>query len=311
MDASWKNEFMPWILARGQRYYEDGRVTRIYQRGNTIRATVIGTEDYNTEVDLPGGVPKFMLCTCPYAVQANCKHMAALLFAVEESDYTFTDDIPERNNFHVIDRVNVKEYWLDAIDTLPEAVTRAELMKLAERDKDLRLKLTVKYLGSLPDGQINNWKVDLQEIAFSYMNHRGYIGQDDVYEFLWEAQNILRKTLPSLMRANAIMDAFKLTWMVYETVAEVPMDDSDCDIDLLISDCEDYWREQFEKSTDKQKEEIHGWYWEHRTSIQPDIRWDLDRFFLPLPWSEALYQKNIELYHQHIDTFSHEEVESK
>lgn len=311
MDATWKNEFMPWILARGQQYYEDGRVTRIYQQGNTIRATVIGTEDYNTEVDLPGGTPKFMLCTCPYAVQSNCKHMAALLFAVEESDYTFTEEIPERNSFHVIERVNIKESWLDAINNLPEAVIRAELMKLAERNEDLRQKLTIKHLGGLPDGQINNWKADLQEIAFSYMNHRGYIDQCDVYEFLWEAQNILENAIPSLMKVNAIMDAFKLTWMVYETVAEVPMDDSDHDIDLLISDCEDYWREQFKMSIDTHKEEMHSWYWNHRTSIQPEIRQELDRFFLLLPWSEALYQKNIELYHQHIDTFSSEKDNAK
>lgn len=303
MEASWKKEFMPWILARGQKYYEDGRVTRIYQQGNTIRATVKGTEDYNTEVDLPGGVLKFAFCTCPYAVQANCKHMAALLYAVEASEYTFTDELPARNEFHVIERVEVKEHWLDAIDRLPEAVLRAELMKLAERDHSLRLKLTILYLGGLPEGQINNWQADLQEIAFSYMNQRGYIEQDDVYDFLLEAQNLLEEVSPILIKASAVMDAFKLTWMVYETVMEVPMDDEDNDTSILICDCEDAWREQFEKATESQKEEMHGWYWEHRTSIQPKGIADLDRIFLSLPWSDSLHQKNVELYHQHADTF--------
>lgn len=95
-------------------------MTRILQQGNTICATVKGTDEYNTEVDLPGGMLTFARCTCPYAAQANCKHMAALLYAVDAGEYTFTDEMPERNDFHVIERVNVKEHWFDAVDAFPK-----------------------------------------------------------------------------------------------------------------------------------------------------------------------------------------------
>ena len=278
-------------------------MTRIYQQGNAICATVRGTEEYNTEVDLPGGVLTFARCTCPYAAQANCKHMAALLYAVDAGEYTFTDELPERNDFHVIERVSVKEHWLDAVDCLPEAVLRAELMKLAERDHSLSLKLTILYLGGLPEGQINNWQADLQETAFSYMNQRGYIEQDDVYDYILEADNLLRLVLPLLIKANAVMDAFRLTWMVFETVMEVPMEDEDHDTSVLIGDCEEAWRGQFEKATESQKEEMHSWYWEHRTSVQPKGIPDLDRIFLSLPWTDSLHQKNVELFRQHADTF--------
>lgn len=100
---------------------------------------------------------------------------------------------------------------MDAVDCLPEAVLRAELMKLAERDHSLRLKLTILYLGGLPEGQINNWQTDLQETAFSYMNQRGYIEQDDVYDYVLEAEGLLKVVLPLLIKANAVMDAFTLT----------------------------------------------------------------------------------------------------
>lgn len=297
MDSSWKKEFMPWILERGKKYYEDGRVTHICQQGNTIRATVKGTENYNTEVDLPGGMLKFALCTCPYAVQAKCKHMAALLYSVEAGEYTFTDELPPKSDFHIIERVDIKEHWLDAVDRLPETVLRAELMKLADRNHSLRLKLTILYLGGLPEGQINNWQADLQETAISYMNYRGYIEQNDVYDFLLEVQDFLEGVLPLLMKVSAVMDAFKLTWMVYETVMEVPMDDVDYDTSILVCDCADAWREQFGKATESQKEEMNCWYWENRTSIEPDGIPDLDQIFLSLPWSETLHKKNIELYH--------------
>lgn len=186
-------------------------MTRILQQGNTICATVKGTEEYNTEVDLPGDMLTFARCTRPYAAQANCKHMAALLYAVDAGEYTFTDEMPERNDFHVIERVNVKEHWFDAVDCLPEVVLRAELMKLAERDHSLRLKLTILYLVGLPEGQINNRQTDLQETAFSYMNQRGYIEQYDVYDYVLEAEGLLKVVLPLLIKANAVMDAFRLT----------------------------------------------------------------------------------------------------
>lgn len=84
--------------------------------------------------------------------------------------------------------------------------------------------------------------------------------------------------------------------MVFETVMEVPMKDEDHDTSVLICDCEDAWRGQFEKATESQKEEMHSWYWAHRTSVQPKGISDLDRIFLSLPWSDSLHQKNVELF---------------
>lgn len=116
MDALRKNGFTPWMLARGLKSYEDGRVTRILQQGNTICATVKGTEEYNTEVDLPGGMLTFARCTCPYAAQENCKHMAALLYAVDAGEFTFTDEMPEKMTFTLLNGSTSKSTgWMPSI----------------------------------------------------------------------------------------------------------------------------------------------------------------------------------------------------
>ena len=47
MFPDWKEEFAPHILARGQKYCEDGKIRRIQHCGNTYIASVEGTEDYN------------------------------------------------------------------------------------------------------------------------------------------------------------------------------------------------------------------------------------------------------------------------
>lgn len=78
--------FEPWILERGRNYLNDGCVENLSQDGNTVTAVVCGTEDYDVEIEMDrGGNIACMSCTCPYAAEGNnCKHMAAVLFAIDE-----------------------------------------------------------------------------------------------------------------------------------------------------------------------------------------------------------------------------------
>ncbi len=34
MDATWKNEFEPWIFARGRKYFDEGKINQITQEGS-------------------------------------------------------------------------------------------------------------------------------------------------------------------------------------------------------------------------------------------------------------------------------------
>lgn len=40
--ASWKNLFKPWILARGQEYFECGQVVELKEVGSIVAAEVSG-----------------------------------------------------------------------------------------------------------------------------------------------------------------------------------------------------------------------------------------------------------------------------
>ncbi len=81
---SWKDWFQPHILERGRAYFDEGRVSELERTEDGYAAIVDGTEEYEVEILLDGGSIEDMVCDCPYAEDGNyCKHMAAVLFAVD------------------------------------------------------------------------------------------------------------------------------------------------------------------------------------------------------------------------------------
>ena len=92
----WKARFAPRILRRGEDYYADDAVDSLKWDGETVTATVWGTEKYTVEIDITDGRVDGMYCSCPYAEEDNCKHMAAVLFAVSEDDFPAPEQQPQR-----------------------------------------------------------------------------------------------------------------------------------------------------------------------------------------------------------------------
>ena len=189
IDCDWEEAFAPHILARGKKYFEEGRVSKIIQYGNRITAHVDGTEDYCVEIDLPGGVPDNWLCTCPYAVQGDCKHKAAVLFAVEAGEYTFTGDPPEFEEDIPIEHPSLP--WYDAVEKLPADTLRKFLLDYADRNDEIREYLSIWYLHGLPEGLLEQWKANLRSYANTKAEGRRYVPEDEVYYFMLGVRNAL------------------------------------------------------------------------------------------------------------------------
>ena len=84
---SWKDLFRTHILERGLNYYEEGYVTSLEQNLTGYTAVVVGTENYDVEIEILDNRVYDMTCTCPYAAEGNyCKHMAAVLYEIEEGE---------------------------------------------------------------------------------------------------------------------------------------------------------------------------------------------------------------------------------
>jgi hypothetical protein len=166
-------------------------------------------------------------------------------------------------------------------------VVRKELLKRADRDERLRERLAILYLGKLPEGQLQNWKADLQDVAAGYTDRRGCIREDDVWDFLNDLGNLLDAKLPLLFEVKAVMDAFHLTWIVMETALEWSIDDPHDELGFLFVDCEEALRKIFSMATDPQREQMLQWYQEHRDEDWPGNVAYMDRIFKTLPQPEA------------------------
>ena len=77
------------IFARGRDYYEGGMVEALVLRGDTLYASVAGSDDepYQVTIRFAAGEIADAECTCPYDWGGWCKHIvAALLAARKEPD---------------------------------------------------------------------------------------------------------------------------------------------------------------------------------------------------------------------------------
>ena len=292
----WQEEFTPLILMRGKKYFEEGNVRRIQRSGNVYIAQVAGTEDYEVEISMDEDDIEEMLCTCPYARDNNCKHMAAVLFALESEDVC-VQELPPAKHPTIVSHVPMELPWLEAIDNLPEDVIRKELLKQADRDGRLKERLAVLYLGKLPEYQLQNWRASLQESAGEYTDRRGRINDEDAWEFLNELSNFLSAKLPLLFEVGSIMDTFQLIWIVMETALEWEIDDAYEQLQDLFQDCKDGLKKLWAKATEAQQEQMMQWYQEHRNEEWPGGVDHMDRVFRALDQPEpSVTEKRIVQY---------------
>ena len=303
MIPDWKEEFAPHILARGKKYYEERKVRRIQRCGNTYIASVEGTEDYEVEISFAEEKIEQMRCNCPYAPENNCKHMAAVLFALEDDDIC-VEELPPAKQPPIVSHIPLEMPWLEAIDKLPEDVVRKELLKRADRDDRLKERLALLYLGKLPEGQIQNWKADLQSIAGEYLDRRGRINEENTWEFLEDLDNFLNAKLPLLLEVNAIMDAFHMIWIVMETALEWEIDDYYEQLSDFFYDCLQALRSIWTQATEVQQGQIMQWYQDHRNEEWPGGVEQIDQVFqlLTIP-NISVKEKRVVKYFEEVPCF--------
>ncbi len=89
---NWKHLFTSETLTRGRQYFQKGRVGPFLKLSeNRYTANIKGSngKQYNTFVGFSGSEVESMKCTCPFASSGRtCKHMAALLFALEQQEFS-------------------------------------------------------------------------------------------------------------------------------------------------------------------------------------------------------------------------------
>ena len=290
MNHQWKHYFKPWILERGREYYHDNRVTKLIYTEKQIQARVGGSEEYCVEILLSNGMPVDMYCDCLYADGGeNCKHMAAVLFAVEAKEYTFETDSDEEENDPECDTL-----WTEAVDQLPEQTIRDLLKDLAAEDGELQERLILLYSGQTPADAVFRWKEDLLEMVWEAEDEHEFVDYREAYGLMSDMVDYMERRLQTMLDAGLVMEAYHLVATVLVTASDVDMDDSDGGLTMLTACCQDAWRKVFESASDMQREDLYQLFQVEIGCFEHDfIRDEVEDLFLDLDWDDSLQQRNL------------------
>ena len=168
--SNWQKYFDSKILDRGLEYFESGAVSGLNKKGAIWRATVTGgSRSY--EVAVPDSLDaSSSSCTCPYfAGGKNCKHIAAVMFAVESGA---TDEPAPAK----------KTSLADAISQLSDAEKNAIIERLAAESELLRRQILATVTGT----DAKQAKRDIQKTTTDLMKvyeRSGYIEWRDSMDF--------------------------------------------------------------------------------------------------------------------------------
>lgn len=256
---NWKRLFTAQILERGYDYYCDDAVENMEIAADSIRADVIGTEEYEVEITLRNGEAVDMYCSCPYAEDGNrCKHMAAVLYQwseegqeAEESGGAEEDDSPKTTSVEEL----VREADID--------VVRSYLVSLLKEDE----KLLLRFRGMVKKGttkeDIKRYVRQIDRITDRYLGRDGFISYYEADGFLSEMNEILDADVRRMVDDGDYMSAFALMNHMFTVLGDVAMDDSDGGTGMLAGEIEQYWREILSKADMDVKQQMFRWFTEH------------------------------------------------
>lgn len=265
----WMDLFAPHILDRGIEYYEDGLVSNLTIEEDTIYAEVEGSDTYQISIGLIGDEILEMNCDCPYARKGyNCKHMAAVLFKYEgflaEEDNAKAE-VMEPEDLKYTSEFGKRELEVASlVNKIPEEDMRELLSKILLKDEHLRNQLQLKYDFKMNARQMTKLENEVHNIIRQYCGRGGFVDWKYAFHFISELRTFLDEKIPFLLEHDCVMQAFKLTNLVFVEVGNTDMDDSDGGTTLLAEDCYDYWEMILEKSNDEQKDLIKEWFENHK-----------------------------------------------
>ena len=237
LKKNWKNLFRKTILDRGYGYYLEGAVEDISREDDVISATVSGTELYEVEIFLDHDEVYDMDCDCPYAEDGNyCKHMAAVLYELEDTDTT------EKSSFN--------ESIADIVNAADEAAVRSFLVDILENDEKLKQRFLL--LTDKPKASLEHYKKLIDSTIYDHEDNWGFIDYEEASDF-YEDMEAFNDDIRIMIDNGQYRDAFQLSLYICQEVADIDSDD-DGEMTMIMDDYSSFWAEIAEKMPPQDKD---------------------------------------------------------
>lgn len=260
----WKELFRTHILQRGLNYYDMGLVSTLRKTESGYTAVVEGTEDYEVNIEIEDDRIYDMECTCPYADAGNyCKHMAAVLFEVEEGECE--EDLPTPKGSHT----DTIQELSKAISKMSDGEVRELLEEIALEDEGIRNRILISVIPPTPR-QIINLKQEVDNITYQYAGRDDFIDYKNALDYICVVEGFLDDKVQTLIDRQYYMDAFELTNYVFYKIGNQAMDDSDGGTTQAANTCYEFWKQIMGKCGEADKKKMFRWFQEHQSGYVID-----------------------------------------
>lgn len=260
----WRSLFQKRILERGRDYFYEDAVRELHKTRDGYEAEVEGSEDYVVEIIMQDESIREMYCDCPYAESGlNCKHMAAVLYAIEELQGCMENDL-------TVSCLDSTDQLSQIIAEADEKELRAFIIKQAENDRILRQKILLHFTDTIDHSIMDRLHAEAEQIKEEFEDRSGYISYEDAWDFEERLSDFLYENISLLIGKNENMLAFELVNQVVDLLATVEIDDSDGIMTSLANQCYEKWTEILERCSPQEEQTMFSWFAKRSSSIQSD-----------------------------------------
>lgn len=293
---NWQHLFNHIILERGYDYYNSSRIEWIKKEEHQITAEVYGSDLYSIEINLNHSETEVidLYCDCPYAQDGkNCKHMAAVLFALQlskdsDSIYPLDNTIDYELLVSQLSREKLEEIILDEVKHNSTIANKLRILAIPHQDTlDHSLNLITNIIDSRSD-------------------YNDYIDYYEVGDMYYEVSSALETMTNSLIQNQEYKDAIILSLNVLRVVSEYDFDDSNGYFSMLISDVFEIINDNIESCSLAEKKDIFESFTKALSNDLNDILSSyIDSSFIDFFSNEHFYNEKIQFYK---DIINREEI---
>ena len=120
------------IIERGLSYFKKGRVHELEEVSPNVFETIVeGSEDYNVQLTVENNVVTKYRCDCPYDMGPVCKHVAAVIFALQEKNLELTKPKPKKK---AASKTPKKKSITSQINEMLNKASKEELVQLIQKE---------------------------------------------------------------------------------------------------------------------------------------------------------------------------------
>jgi len=262
----WQRLFQSHILDRGFQYYKQDLVEDFCEGEDFIQATVQGSEAYDVLIDIADGEILDMNCDCPYAAEENyCKHMAAVLFYMEEADRDGYDGKQAGTDTEIRSEVvsGGEENVRVLVQNADEILVRNFLTDILKNDEKLFNRFRSAMCCKISPSDMKRYKNQIDGIFRHYGGRYGFVDYYNADPFIAELEEFLDHDIRGLLDNRELEEAFELTNYIFVKTGNQDMDDSDGGTGMLANRCLEIWQEIIGHCDMVLKRKMFRWYIDH------------------------------------------------